>query len=411
MHVRDIKKALRYPSKITSLNLSSSKPKLTEIPKSIYAFGNLEKLDLSNNEIKVLPVSLFDAFPKLKSLNVSKNRGIRFNGFSSFKTHNIESLDLAGCRLTELPDFLLNCNWLRQIDLSSSYIKSLPREWILVRSLKSIACRNNAVLKKYLTRVEPFRNDFNRLSLTDHQRETIYAFFSEKSIDESQISHHDLLVGANLSKVESRHEALIILDKRFSEASSVETINKDSRLVFTGRIPFQKHLEKRLKDIGAVIEPFPSAHTTHIVVGEYPFFKGLFIEKNEPRLLSARNLFNSLTLKRFKGKEKNHFVEKIRLLLNSRISQNIELALNLLSAVRIPKELMTDLLELWFTTNNQDWKRHIKALLELNGQPGLPVLLASLSQIHSGKRKKISIKTLRKLGLDDRRVKALLDNQ
>ncbi len=67
----DLNQALKYPNDVVILDLSRSD--LTTFPQRIQEFINLERLDLSGNEITKIPEGIFSNLKKLKEINLDRN--------------------------------------------------------------------------------------------------------------------------------------------------------------------------------------------------------------------------------------------------------------------------------------------------------------------------------------------------
>ena len=103
-----IEEALKDPDKVFRLHLI--KQKLTEVPKEIYQFKNLQELDLSKNRIKELQDTI-GSLANLQILNLSKN--------------NLELLPAAIGKLCNLKKLIVNQNSLTALPVAIGDLKNL----------------------------------------------------------------------------------------------------------------------------------------------------------------------------------------------------------------------------------------------------------------------------------------------
>lgn len=165
---------------------------LTEIPREIYRFKNLEELILKENELKSIPKEVFK-LKKLKMLDVSKNElrdsSIHFSRNKHIKVLNLQAndfthipykiqknrrldnlllgnnqlknfeksnfkhlkkltnLNLYNAGLNELPKNLTRLTNLEELDLYHNNLRLLPNEIAKLSNLKTLAVSNNQLWK------------------------------------------------------------------------------------------------------------------------------------------------------------------------------------------------------------------------------------------------------------------------
>ena len=109
----NLQEALKEPEKVIRLHLV--KQKLSEFPREIYQFKNLQELDLSKNHIKELPDSIGE-LQKLQVLNLSKNN-LELLPAAIGKLKDLRKLVVNQSSLTALPAAIGDLENLRVLDL------------------------------------------------------------------------------------------------------------------------------------------------------------------------------------------------------------------------------------------------------------------------------------------------------
>ncbi|XP_068487997.1 receptor-like protein 7 isoform X1 [Phaseolus vulgaris] len=155
-------------SMLESLDLRSNNLE-GPIPASIFNLTSLIVLQLSFNKLKgTIKLDVIQRLPKLSKLalshnNLSVDTNLTDVGFVS-SLHNMSSLELASCHLTEFPSFLRNHSKITTLDLSSNHIQGSIPTWIW--QLDSLAQLN--LSHNLLTSLEgSVQNTSSYLSLID----------------------------------------------------------------------------------------------------------------------------------------------------------------------------------------------------------------------------------------------------
>ncbi|KAL9315293.1 hypothetical protein ACSQ67_016294 [Phaseolus vulgaris] len=155
-------------SMLESLDLRSNNLE-GPIPASIFNLTSLIVLQLSFNKLNgTIKLDVIQRLPKLNKLalshnNLSVDTNLTDVGFVS-SLHNMSSLDLASCHLTEFPSFLRNHSKITTLDLSSNHIQGSIPTWIW--QLDSLAQLN--LSHNLLTSLEgSVQNTSSYLSLID----------------------------------------------------------------------------------------------------------------------------------------------------------------------------------------------------------------------------------------------------
>ncbi|XP_013395877.1 toll-like receptor 6 [Lingula anatina] len=108
----------------------------------IYGLDRLEYLDLSQNGLHFPPKNFFNHFPSLTYLNLSNNdlgSLISNGGLSSFKTPNLETLDLSQNKIRTIPkDFFASLVALKKLKLSGNRLATVSFSLINLVSVEYI---------------------------------------------------------------------------------------------------------------------------------------------------------------------------------------------------------------------------------------------------------------------------------
>jgi Leucine-rich repeat (LRR) protein len=112
-------------SKILSLDLSRN-GKISTIPKEIGNLTQLQKLDLTRNNIQALPPEIGNLF-QLQKLDLSNNQ-IQTIPAEIGKLTQLQKLNLFGNNLQALPPEIGNLTQLQRLDLTHTNIEALPPE-------------------------------------------------------------------------------------------------------------------------------------------------------------------------------------------------------------------------------------------------------------------------------------------
>ncbi len=91
---------------------------ITKIPKELFEFVDLEKINIESNQVKTLPQGI-TKLKNLKALDLSRNK-IKKIPKQIDKLKKLEYLDISRNDLRELPESLVNCTKLKFLDLSHS---------------------------------------------------------------------------------------------------------------------------------------------------------------------------------------------------------------------------------------------------------------------------------------------------
>jgi len=118
---------------VRAVNLS--KLKLSELPKTLYRFHNIEYLDLSKNKLE--RIDSLSIFVNLRYLNLGKNK-LSIFPVSICSLSNLRWLSLQSNSIASIPSCIQYCEQLEYVDLWGCLVSYLPDEMAYISSLKEI---------------------------------------------------------------------------------------------------------------------------------------------------------------------------------------------------------------------------------------------------------------------------------
>ena len=129
-----LEEALQVPAD-SVYRLDLSKNKLTEVPREIYQFKNLQELNLSKNKLTDLPVDF--KFDNLRILDISRNKLEVFPNALCENT-SIRNLFMGKNFIKYLPDCIGNMHDLIVLDIWFNPLEDLPESMTQLRNLRSL---------------------------------------------------------------------------------------------------------------------------------------------------------------------------------------------------------------------------------------------------------------------------------
>ncbi len=145
----NLKKAIKDPKKVVFLDIwltndRESEALAQELESNIFRFSNLKKLTVYGNHKSRLPENIFKItsleFLAINSFNLDPN-----TKFDDLK--RIKFLSLGDCRLTKIPESILNLTTLQGIDLTANEITYIPERISNLTELRTIDLTNNNFLE------------------------------------------------------------------------------------------------------------------------------------------------------------------------------------------------------------------------------------------------------------------------
>jgi hypothetical protein len=114
-----VRRALKNPDKVTSIDLSYSYPKHTKFPIEILDLPNLRQIDLNEQMIEIIPAEIV-------------------------KAKRLEVLNLLDNNIKEIPQFICNCSNLKELRVGG-HIKEFPECLKRMKSLTHLSIQSNTV--------------------------------------------------------------------------------------------------------------------------------------------------------------------------------------------------------------------------------------------------------------------------
>lgn len=191
MSANDVIATLRL-LKPNTTKISLKALKLTKFPTVLFRFKNLQELDLSGNNIMILPDEIGN-FEQLQVLNINSNRlqkipisikklkklthlGIAYNKFKIYPDEineitTLQTLDISGNQLIDIPEQIGNLKSLNALYCSHNNLTELPKNIGHLTELKDLFTFNNQIKKipneignlKKLSRLMMYSNELTEL--------------------------------------------------------------------------------------------------------------------------------------------------------------------------------------------------------------------------------------------------------
>jgi len=134
----EMAKSCNQPDTVKTLMLN--RLNLLDFPEVVFKFKNLEKLDLADNYIEVIPKSIW-SLEKLKLLSLSGNY-INYNKFKFKKNKHIKDLNIQFTGLTKLPKSLKRNQNLEVLFVGNNPIKFRNNDFKRMPNLKALNLYN-----------------------------------------------------------------------------------------------------------------------------------------------------------------------------------------------------------------------------------------------------------------------------
>lgn len=218
----------------TIWRLDLSRQNIKVLPKEITDFDNLRLLNLSHNQLTTLPSEL----GKLVGLNVLNLSYNKFEELSEqvkwYRFRDFESLDLSHNRLKSLPKNLWELYDLVSLDLSHNQLDSIPTEIFKFIELKNLNISHNKLSKilpylKEMPKMETLNFEGNPLDeeLSEEDKKITFAYLAKKE---------KFVPEENMVKLEPHSQTKIVLKlgqkMYFQEYESASLVGGNTFLEF-----------------------------------------------------------------------------------------------------------------------------------------------------------------------------------
>ena len=245
------------PSSINYLLLNNNL--LRQLPNALFNFDNIETLDLSSNQLKVVSVDIC-RLGRLKNLIVKDNLLTDTALPKGFAHLGLELVNLSGNCLTQFPYQLLEIKSLKEIYLGQNRISVLPRNYEHLQQLQILYLGGN-VLKCIPEEISQLKG-LTSLNLSDNCLTSLPAKLANlKRIRNLALHGNNLttlpieLVKLNLHELSLRNNPLV---NRFAKEFSY---NVPSLLELSGRTIKSKSLDYNSNCLPAhLVKYLDSAH-------------------------------------------------------------------------------------------------------------------------------------------------------
>nr|XP_056707946.1 malignant fibrous histiocytoma-amplified sequence 1 homolog [Euleptes europaea] len=137
-------KHLNGISKLCNLKtLILSKNEIADFPEEIRNLVHLEKLQLNQNQIRIIPEGVFSCFPKLKHLRLNNNRLDGLPKDLVACSHTLQYLNLSNNLFLAIPLVVLELKRLQEFYVQNNLVRQLPVELFKELSLQMFKVNGN----------------------------------------------------------------------------------------------------------------------------------------------------------------------------------------------------------------------------------------------------------------------------
>lgn len=127
--LKTVSSSIAYMQSLECINMSNNR--IITVPYLLHSLRWLTHLDMSNNRMTGMAAmaELLPFPPTLVTLNLSGNRFLKLPDRFFLAFPLLENLSLASCGLSVLPPDVGAATRLKRLDVSSNYLRSLPKEF------------------------------------------------------------------------------------------------------------------------------------------------------------------------------------------------------------------------------------------------------------------------------------------
>lgn len=302
-------------------------------------------------------------------------------------------------KITQIPTAILSDTALEKLVISDSQL-AIPPSIANLQNLKELHLINNTITAPLPTQILELKSTFFNfekntpeyvqlvgLVLFDYQRNKIeieqakaFMVLLQNEADTLGKDHLTLLIKALSYRIPEVRKAAL---KKLNELLQIEDIPKKSVVCSLGNPSFVTDVVSRAKTLGLIIQKKISAKTTHIVLAEEAVvtedLTTLKVITTADNFEDWLNRVDKLFLAE-KTNDNAIAFQNVTDLLHSKDEGNVELALQMMKANGVSKELLGELFIFFNETKFEKTKRAAKALFKRHAPDEL---IAFLKSIHN----------------------------
>ncbi|XP_035751137.1 malignant fibrous histiocytoma-amplified sequence 1 homolog isoform X3 [Egretta garzetta] len=163
-------------SKLCNLKkLILSKNEIVDFPNEIQSLVCLEKLELNQNQIRVIPEGVFSHLPRLKHLRLNNNRLSALPMDLAACRGSLQYLNISNNLFRTFPQPVLQLAYLQELHVQNNALRQLPKELFQGQSLKMFKANGNPLREPpsevCAGGIQQIRNYFNQLQCGSGQED------------------------------------------------------------------------------------------------------------------------------------------------------------------------------------------------------------------------------------------------
>lgn len=225
---------MKNPPQVESLILRNAG--LDAVPKELSMFTNLQKLDLSYNNILEFPVK---ANAGLREISFNNNYGLDVVNLIAFSTgaDSLKILEVSNCGVRTIPENIAELRALQRLELDGNKLKSLPGAMEKLEQLESLNLSRNE-LKQIVYVTSSFWN-LKEINVSGNDKINLEQLFMnlalldklEKitlSCGESEMSFPNEIGLLNVSEIVIRNTQIKKLNPAFAKNKSLQKLTFDN---------------------------------------------------------------------------------------------------------------------------------------------------------------------------------------
>lgn len=339
---------------------------LEEFPIELENLPVLQKFLIGNNQIKSIPS--ITGFQRLKELSISRNSltsidtslaqlssltklDISYNHLSELPSlSQIKQLNFSNNQFAQLPSFLVEVpksHQLEHINISDNPFKEFPFEVLFWKDHFPRVLADGVFDRELLWDRSKFINLCTKQSQDFETQKHFYAIATqqEKTLATIPLKHFFQALQINFPSLQRK--ALTWIVKHWEENLKNSPLQKDSQLVILGKVNLNRtEVKQRLKKSGVKYATKITEKTTHVVIQKgAKNYDGVDRENlvllPENALQNYLDTIDPLYLHQNDTPQEDH--ENLHSLLFSVESEMVNLGLEMLKSLGVPKDIVTEL--------------------------------------------------------------------